>query len=376
MTTHPSSPVSATHALGTLDYYVGFEAPDTTSAGRIIYADGSAGSNFRPGTDLELSHWIPTTTPKQWAADTSTEICFRFIESCPNHDYELAVNNHIDVDGILSLFVLLYPDVAASHKEVVVGAAEHGDFQASASRSSVVLAQELTQFVSRAYIDGQKLQDLYAEAFDVTIGLLERTQSESVAATEAWERIVSGHLRLDSGEVTTESISPHVVSFVLPELSSELLATALNVPEFSALIDDSVWLWPHARNRDYAQCVQLVSVPESGGWYHDVWLPGYSWAHTPDRWRVPGLTPSGGSNAWEVDNPELQKSIRALQESEARPGSWTSARSLTPFSTLSGRGFPVVASFIDDNANPATSSLGPMEVASALERAFELPAPR
>ncbi len=352
-------------------YFVGFDSSKAPTSSRTIYADGSAGSNFRPGIDLELSHWIPTTTPKRWAADTSTEICFRFLESDPEHSYELVVNNHIDVDGILSLFVLLQPELAALHRDTIVGAAEHGDLQASASRSAVILAQELTDFVGRAYSDGESMHDLYTEAFTTASAVLDQTITPSEASLRAWEQIERGHALIDSGEVSVQMVSPNLVSFVLPLLGQDSLKSALTVPPFNAVVDQSVWLWPHARNRHHGQRAHLVSIPTPAGWYHDLWLPGYSWAHTPDRWRFPGLRPSGGSNAWAVKNPALDQAIETLSSHEEQVGRWALVRDLTPFAALTGRGFPVVASFLDAENHPETSSLEPTFVAQALSAAFE-----
>src|SRR5262245_48989906 len=96
-------------------------------AGRVIYCDGGFDASYREGVDLELSHWIPNSTPAQFKADTSTEICLRFIAAHPGGD-ELVVNNHVDCDGVLSTFVLLHPAVAYEHRRLLVEAATIGDF--------------------------------------------------------------------------------------------------------------------------------------------------------------------------------------------------------------------------------------------------------
>lgn len=50
---------------------------------RTIYADGAADDGYRPGVDLELSHWQPNRTPAAFRADTSTEICVRWLRAGP-----------------------------------------------------------------------------------------------------------------------------------------------------------------------------------------------------------------------------------------------------------------------------------------------------
>jgi len=111
----------------------------------------------------------------------------------------------------------------------------------------------------------------------------------------------------------------------------------------------------------------LVSVETETGWYHDVWYPGYAWADTPRSWRPVGLNAQGDSNTYFLDHPALADAVVGLARLERASGQWTLARCLTPFSTLVGRGFPVVLSFLADDA-PATSSLAPALVAERLAK--------
>jgi hypothetical protein len=76
------------------------------SAREVIYCGGGIDSQFREGVDLELSHWIPNQTPKEFKADTSTEICLNFVAS-GDRRFDLVVNNHVDVDGLLAVFTLV-----------------------------------------------------------------------------------------------------------------------------------------------------------------------------------------------------------------------------------------------------------------------------
>src|SRR5262245_14716036 len=84
------------------------------SARRVIYCDGGTDEQFREGVDLELSHWIPNRTPDRFKADTSTEICLRFVASA-EQDFDLVVNNHLDVDGMLAVFTLTADTWALPH---------------------------------------------------------------------------------------------------------------------------------------------------------------------------------------------------------------------------------------------------------------------
>src|SRR5207302_844297 len=84
------------------------------AAGRVAYVDGRADGAFREGVDVELSHRFGNRTPRQFRGDTATAICLRFVESGGKAD--LAVNDHVDVDGVLALFTLLEPELALGHR--------------------------------------------------------------------------------------------------------------------------------------------------------------------------------------------------------------------------------------------------------------------
>jgi hypothetical protein len=114
-----------------------------------------------------------------------------------------------------------------------------------------------------------------------------------------------------------------------------------------------------------------VSTPSGDGWFHDLWLPGYVWTDTPDRWTVPGLRATGGSNEWSVENPALTTAVEDLNALETGAGSWIATTTLTPFDALAGRGFPVVTSFVGADGQPAMSTLEPQVVGTALAHVYD-----
>ena len=97
-------------------------------AERVIFCDGSGGKNSCDDRDLDLSHWRPNRTRSCYKADTSTEICFRFLDDPIPAEWTLAVNNHLDVDGLLSVYTLAHSNHALGHRHTIVRAAEMGDF--------------------------------------------------------------------------------------------------------------------------------------------------------------------------------------------------------------------------------------------------------
>jgi len=84
-----------------------------------------------PGSALDLTHWQGNRTPHQYKADTSTEIALNFVaspEAAEQWANAVVVNNHFDTDGVLSIWTLLDPDQAVACRELLVAAAEAGDF--------------------------------------------------------------------------------------------------------------------------------------------------------------------------------------------------------------------------------------------------------
>ncbi len=92
--------------------------------GRSIACDGLVA-----GAALDLSHWSGNRTPVAFKRDTSTESALAYAAAAgTDPSLELVTNNHLDVDGVLSVFALVNPDVALRHAHVMVAAAEVGDF--------------------------------------------------------------------------------------------------------------------------------------------------------------------------------------------------------------------------------------------------------
>jgi hypothetical protein len=98
-------------------------------------------------------------------------------------------------------------------------------------------------------------------------------------------------------------------------------------------------------------------------------VPGYSWADTPESWRVPGLT-STDSNAHRLSHRPLTDAVERLRGLEAGRGTWILAPAVVFNRGLLGRGFPVIASFMGADNHPAVSTLSPHIVSEVLAPAF------
>src|ERR1700722_3871325 len=125
-----------------------------------VYVDGTAGDEFREGLDVELSHWMPNRTLDQYKAGTSTEICFKFLEDKDAAPYDLVVNNHLDMDGLLSVFVLAYPLEAMRSREILCDASKTGDFWAWSEGKGLKIFQELTLLYQQLQSQNDHFQEI------------------------------------------------------------------------------------------------------------------------------------------------------------------------------------------------------------------------
>lgn len=332
-----------------------------------IFCDGSADDSFRPGVDVELSHWIPNRTPIEVRADTSTEICLKFVALGEHEGYDLVVNNHVDVDGVLSVFALVEPRLALAHRTALVGAAEMGDFWAYGGGVALSIFAKLTEIAGR---EGTDPNEVYAQCFAAIRELLGGATLPA-HLDEARAVLAEAIDLVAKGRIVRDEIHHRFVSYVVPrELAERDLDAALHVPEFGAPITRAALLPPQARNFQDAQRIQLVSVETADGWYHDLWYPGYVWADTEYAWRPPGLQVTSSTNAWLYGFGEMAEAVDALRTRETAPGGWATARHLQPFKTIPGRNFPVVLSFVGKDEQPAPSALSPADVTAVLAPAF------
>jgi hypothetical protein len=105
-----------------------FEFVEDAYDGRVpaISCDGLVS-----GAALDLTHWQGNRTPEKYKADTSTEIALKFVDTPEAREQwanAVVVNNHFDTDGVLSVWTLLDPASAQAQRELLIAAAEAGDF--------------------------------------------------------------------------------------------------------------------------------------------------------------------------------------------------------------------------------------------------------
>ncbi|MBY0273104.1 MAG: hypothetical protein K2X02_06860 [Alphaproteobacteria bacterium] len=320
-----------------------------------IYVDGTAGEEFREDFDIELSHWVPNRTESQYKAGTSTEICFKYLETNKNPSYDLVINNHLDVDGILSTFVLCYPKIAFAHRDVLVEASKTGDFWTWSEGRSLKLFQELTLFYR--HLDGSSLdlQKAYELCFDFILKLLKSSEATS-PAQDILERQFS---LIEQGKIERSEISYHLTAYFIPQaLSKGKVKEFLQIPRFNEPLSEELPFWPQVRNRLDEEKMHLVAIETESGIHYDLWYPGYVWADTQGLWRPHGLILPGSMEApLQIQWPALSQVIQKLNEIEAGACSWQLFPEINLFRQKNPRKFPVVATTVDQNNEAKESDL-------------------
>jgi hypothetical protein len=341
------------------------------AAQRILFCDGAGGDLFRDATDLDLSHWRPNRTLAPYRADTSTEICFRFLDEPVSADWTLAVNNHLDVDGMLSVYALIHSAHALAHRRAIIQAAEMGDFWSWGEPPAQRLFQGLTLLMNERRNECRATQLIYDEAFRRIPALLDQSDPGSDEIERSLEPLRQGVQRVESGAIRRNQHSARFSQYVVPHsVAGDAIDRATYIPKFNEQISPKALLWPQARAKWDDQRVCLVSVEASDGWRHDLWFPGYLWADVENRWTIPGMSYRDGMESYDLDIPAFDDAIRELNETDGGSGQWTIGAGAFPFSTKIQSQYPVVARILDELGNPAASDLDPGQVAATLVRAF------
>jgi hypothetical protein len=269
---------------------------------------------------IHFSHWQGNTTPAEVKADTSTEIALNLVAS-PNRaaltqGIELVVNNHFDTDGVLSVWSVLNGERALEYRDLLVAAAEAGDFSEHSSDDGVkvsIAIQGADQASSNnedasplaGFLAGHEVDD-EERSYELVLPEVERLLSnvnayESLWA-DGWNNVaaaLSSFARGDSRVVENE-VSRISLITLAPDLINPRCAIS-----------------KHASGELF-----LIATPASGGWSYRLDYPYYSWAETVVRPRISrrDLTNAlitlndkeGGRGIWKLDNREMTSAAKFL----------------------------------------------------------------
>ena len=307
---------------------------------------------------LHFSHWQGNTTPAQLKADTSTEIALNLVAS-PNrtaltNGIELVTNNHFDTDGVLSVWTVLNGERALAYRDLLVSAAEAGDFSEHSSDDGVrvSIAIQGSDQASPNNDDGSPLArslageevDDEARAYELVLPEVERLLTnindyESLWR-EGWERVAAAIESFERGESKVVEHSKISLVTLAPELFD---GTGFSPTRHAA---------PYTAISKYARGeLFLIAIPAGGGWFYRLDYPYYSWAETVVRPRIA--------------RRDLTGALHLLNSKEGnREGRWQ----------MDDREMTSAVKFLDSGRTLAVSRLEPQDVLEALESAFQFAA--
>jgi len=305
---------------------------------------------------IHFSHWEANATPAEVKADTSTEIALNLVAS-PNrvaltNGIELVTNNHFDTDGVLSVWTVLNGERALAYRDLMISAAEAGDFSEYSSDDGVrvSIAIQGSDQASPNNDDGSPLARLLAgekvdddaRAYELVLPEVERllmniNDYESLWR-EGWESVVAAIESFERGESNVTEYSNLSLIILAPELFS---GTGFSPTRHSA---------PYTAISKYAHGeLFLIATPAGSGWFYRLDYPYYSWAETVVRPRV--------------KHRDLSGALQLLNNKEGnRDGRWQ----------MDNREMTSAVKFLDNNRMLAASRLEPQDVVEALQNSLRL----
>lgn len=281
---------------------------------------------------IHFSHWQGNNTPGELKADTSTEIALNLVAS-PNRTQltqgiELVTNNHFDTDGVLSVWTVLNGERALAYRDLLIAAAEAGDFSEHSSDEGVKvsIAIQGSDQASPNNDDGSPLARLIAgeevdddaRAYELVLPHVERllTNINDFEALwrEGWKSVAAAIASFEKGESNVVEYAHSRISLIT--LSPDLFGGAGFSPTKHSA--------PFTAISKFAKGeLFLIAIPTHGGWFYRLDYPYYSWADTVVRPRVQrrDLTAalqllnnreSNHEGRWQTDEREMTSAVKFL----------------------------------------------------------------
>jgi hypothetical protein len=290
---------------------------------------------------IHFSHWQDNTTPAEVKADTSTEIALNLVAAenyaALTQGIELVTNNHFDTDGVLSCWTVLNGRRALAYRDLLISAAEAGDFSEHTSDDGVrvsIAIQGSEQAGSTnddaspfaGFIAGHQVDDdarSYELVFPEVEQLLSNVNAYEPLWREGWDHVAAALESFASGRSRVVEYEDSRISLVTLEPN---------------LVNPIMGVSKHARGELF-----LIATPIGDGWFYRLDYPYYSWAETVVR--------------PPIARRDLNSILALLNEKEAGEGRWkTDDREMTS-----------AAKFFNEAGTPGVSQLSPDVVVSVLE---------
>jgi len=285
---------------------------------------------------LHFSHWTGNETPSELKADTSTEIALNLVSS-PNKSaftqgIELVTNNHFDTDGVLSVWTVLNGERALKYRDLLIDAAEAGDFSEYSSKDGICVSLAI-QGNDSAFPNEDSVSPLArsvaketvtddARAYELVLpkveALLENVEAFEPLWRAGWNRLSAGIESFESAKSRVQGLGATGVTLVT--LAQDLFG--------ETGFDPSKDMVPFTAIARYAKGeLFVVAIPSSDGWFYRIDYPYYSWAETVVRPRVKRRDLSAvveslnrrernSGGRWQTDDRELTSAIKFLGDNK------------------------------------------------------------
>jgi hypothetical protein len=290
---------------------------------------------------IHFSHWADNETPEELKADTSTEIALNLVASPDRasftHGIDLVVNNHFDCDGVLSCWTVLNGERALQYRDLLIAAAEAGDFSEYSSDDGVrvSIAIQGAEQSSPNNDDGSPLAQMlagrematriaendalaYELVFPEVEKLLSNVNAYEPLWRDGWNQVAAALESFESGRSQVRwFLGDFQISVVTlaPEIfhGGNFSPTRHSAP-FTAISK-------YARGELF-----LICIPTNGGWFYRIDYPYYSWAETVVRPSIArrdltsalqtlNAKETSGNGQWQTDNREMTSAVKFLDAS-------------------------------------------------------------
>jgi len=240
----------------------------------------------------------------------------------------LVTNNHFDTDGMLSVWTVMNGARAAKYRDVLIAAAEAGDFSEYSSADGVRISLAIqgsdqaiptddTGSPLARLLAGEDVND-DARCYEIIMpeveNLLTNINDYEPLWREGWKRIVDALESFDRGLSTVTQLPESNVALIClaPEIFSN---EGFNPTRHSA---------PYTAISKFARGeLFVIATPTQGGWFYRVDYPYYSWAETVVRPKIERrdlshvfevLNEKEGNVAarWQIDSRELSSAAKLL----------------------------------------------------------------
>jgi len=289
---------------------------------------------------IHFSHWEGNETPTDLRADTSTEIALNLVAS-PDRDsftkgIDLVTNNHFDCDGVLSCWAVLNGERALEYRDLMIAAAEAGDFSEHSSDDGVrvSIAIQGAEQSSPNNDDGSPLAQMLAGremasrisendalAYELVFPEVERLLTNVNAYEplwrDGWKAVADALESFERGGSQVREYGDAKISVVTLDpgiFHGDGFSPTRHSAPFTAISK-----YAHGE-------LFLIGIPADGGWFYRLDYPYYSWAETVVRPRIirrdlaaalRSLNEREGSGnvTWKTDHREMTSAAKFLDGS-------------------------------------------------------------